>query len=38
MINKILDYYISINRLKIPDINNYSKKELHKCCELFNLF
>ena len=38
MINKILDYYISINRLKIPDIHNYSKKELQKVCELFMLF
>jgi|TARA_R110000822_G_scaffold36128_6_gene101865 hypothetical protein len=38
MIEKIIKYYISIDRDKIPDIHNYSKKELQKVCELFMLF
>ena len=38
MIEKIIKYYMSIDRKAIPDINNYSKKELEKVCELFRLF
>lgn len=38
MIELIIKYYISIDRQAIPDINNYSKKELQKVCELFMLF
>lgn len=33
----ILDYYNSINRDKIPNIETYSKKELEKVIFMFNL-
>lgn len=38
MIKRITDYYISIKREKIPNLENYSKKELEKVCLLFMLF
>lgn len=37
MIKIILDYYNSINRDKIPNIQSYSKKELEKVIYIFNL-
>jgi len=38
MLKIILRYYDSINRDKIPDMRNYSKKDLLKVIELFNLY
>ena len=38
MLKIILRYYESINRNKIPDMTNYSKKDLMKVIELFNLY
>lgn len=38
MLKIILRYYDSINRDKIPNMTNYSKKDLLKVIELFNLY
>lgn len=37
MLKIILRYYHSIERNKIPNMSNYSKKDLLKVIELFNL-
>jgi len=36
-IKLIKDYYQSINRDKIPDLNLYTLHDLRKCLLLFNL-
>jgi hypothetical protein len=38
MIKRIIAYYISIGRTHIPNLQNYSKKDLEKVCVLFRLY
>jgi hypothetical protein len=37
MINKIIQYYLSIGRKNIPNLQNYTKTDLEKVCDLFGL-